>query len=269
MRVVLGLVVATQLFCLEALVCKDGEYQVGNECCPMCPSGFRVEKHCNTWTGTTCIPCIPQTFTAHLSGLMECLKCKVCDPVFSFVMKQNCSSTKNTVCGCVPNHYCSELKDDDCEACTEQPICKPGQRVKVRGTETQRRVCEDCPAQTFSPTGMLDVCQPWTNCTALGLVEKRAGTSTSNVECKKHLDTRLLIGLLVPAVCLGGVVMVFMWHRWKRKQGDRDPETPPKQEEVDHLSNNHGNENIPKSVEETTPCMEDHNQGARPSGSST
>ena len=30
------------------------------------------------------------------------------------------------------------------------------------GTEWQDRVCEDCPPETFSPSGTLEECQPWT-----------------------------------------------------------------------------------------------------------
>ncbi|XP_017516870.3 tumor necrosis factor receptor superfamily member 14 isoform X3 [Manis javanica] len=60
--------------------CKEEEYPVGAECCPKCSPGYRVKQDCGELTGTLCVPCTTMTYTAHFSGLSECLPCRECDP---------------------------------------------------------------------------------------------------------------------------------------------------------------------------------------------
>uniref|UniRef100_A0A452U0I3 TNF receptor superfamily member 14 n=1 Tax=Ursus maritimus TaxID=29073 RepID=A0A452U0I3_URSMA len=148
--------------------CKEEEYPVGSECCPKCSPGYRVKEACGELTGTLCVPCDPGTYTAHLNGLSECLQCRVCDPALGLVTRQKCSRTENTVCVCDQGHFCISEDGDDCAECRPHTLCRPGQRVRARGTERQDRVCEDCPSGTFSPSGTLEECQPWTTGTHQG-----------------------------------------------------------------------------------------------------
>ncbi|GAB5574466.1 tumor necrosis factor receptor superfamily member 14 isoform X2 [Prionailurus iriomotensis] len=174
---------------LAAAPCKEEEYPVGAECCPKCGPGYRVQEACGELTGTLCVPCDPGTYTAHLNGLSECLQCRVCDPgglgwrdprrkdrgtgggwnafgssqaAMGLVTRRQCSRTENTVCVCDQGHFCVSESGDDCAECRPHTACRPGQRVQQRGTEWQDRVCEDCPPETFSPSGTLEECQPWT-----------------------------------------------------------------------------------------------------------
>ncbi|VFV22541.1 tumor necrosis factor receptor [Lynx pardinus] len=148
---------------LAAAPCKEEEYPVGAECCPKCGPGYRVQEACGELTGTLCVPCDPGTYTAHLNGLSECLQCRVCDPAMGLVTRRQCSTTENTVCVCDQGHFCVSESGDDCAECRPHTACRPGQRVQQRGTEWQDRVCEDCPPETFSPSGTLEECQPWTS----------------------------------------------------------------------------------------------------------
>ncbi|XP_044890887.1 tumor necrosis factor receptor superfamily member 14 isoform X3 [Felis catus] len=148
---------------LAAAPCKEEEYPVGAECCPKCGPGYRVQEACGELTGTLCVPCDPGTYTAHLNGLSECLQCRVCDPAMGLVTRRQCSRTENTVCVCDQGHFCVSESGDDCAECRPHTACRPGQRVQQRGTEWQDRVCEDCPPETFSPSGTLEECQPWTS----------------------------------------------------------------------------------------------------------
>ncbi|XP_030180566.1 tumor necrosis factor receptor superfamily member 14 isoform X1 [Lynx canadensis] len=153
---------------LAAAPCKEEEYPVGAECCPKCGPGYRVQEACGELTGTLCVPCDPGTYTAHLNGLSECLQCRVCDPAMGLVTRRQCSTTENTVCVCDQGHFCVSESGDDCAECRPHTACRPGQRVQQRGTEWQDRVCEDCPPETFSPSGTLEECQPWTRGTRQG-----------------------------------------------------------------------------------------------------
>ncbi|XP_019660577.1 tumor necrosis factor receptor superfamily member 14 isoform X2 [Ailuropoda melanoleuca] len=167
--------------------CKEEEYPVGSECCPKCSPG---------------------TYTAHLNGLSECLQCRVCDPALGLVTRQKCSRTENTVCVCDQGHFCISEDGDDCAECRPHTLCRPGQRVRARGTERQDRVCEDCPPGTFSPSGTLEECQPWTTCSGPFQTEAEPGTSSSDITCSSRglyvfVGSLVLIGVLCGLTVLG------------------------------------------------------------------
>ncbi|XP_074162597.1 tumor necrosis factor receptor superfamily member 6B-like isoform X2 [Sminthopsis crassicaudata] len=113
----------------------------------------------------------------------EC--CRPCHAELSLVIRQECSSTSNTVCSCSPGYFCTDMKGDDCELCVPHQVCRPGQYVKSRGTERNNTICEECQAGTFSMNGILDRCLPWTNCTAQGLYEERPGTAITDARCSQ------------------------------------------------------------------------------------
>ncbi|XP_008706001.1 tumor necrosis factor receptor superfamily member 14 isoform X1 [Ursus maritimus] len=188
--------------------CKEEEYPVGSECCPKCSPGYRVKEACGELTGTLCVPCDPGTYTAHLNGLSECLQCRVCDPALGLVTRQKCSRTENTVCVCDQGHFCISEDGDDCAECRPHTLCRPGQRVRARGTERQDRVCEDCPSGTFSPSGTLEECQPWTTCSGPFQTEAEPGTSSSDITCSSRglyvfVGSLVLIGVLCGLIVLG------------------------------------------------------------------
>ncbi|XP_069335363.1 tumor necrosis factor receptor superfamily member 14 isoform X3 [Eulemur rufifrons] len=197
--------------CAPALPsCKEEEYPVGSECCPKCSPGYHVRQACGELTGTVCVPCPPRTYTAHHNGLSECLPCRVCDPAMGLVTRQNCSRTENTLCGCSPGHFCED--GDHCAACRSHTLCRPGQRVQQRGTERQDTVCQDCPPRTFSPSGSLEECQPWTQCSGWLRTQTQPGTSSSDVTCSSKMP--VVLGCLVAVVFIPlGLVMVYVWRR--------------------------------------------------------
>ncbi|XP_047583018.1 tumor necrosis factor receptor superfamily member 14 isoform X3 [Lutra lutra] len=194
--------------------CKEEEYPVGSECCPKCSPGYRVKEACGELTGTVCAPCDPGTYTAHLNGLSECLQCRVCDPAMGLVTRQKCSQTENTVCVCDQGHFCVSEDGDDCAECSPHTPCRPGQRVQSRGTEWQDRVCEDCPPGTFSPSGTLEECQPWSTCDGPLQTQAEPGTSSSDVTCSS------LLPAVVGSVCVAAgvfcllVLGIRMRRRW-------------------------------------------------------
>ncbi|XP_047728166.1 tumor necrosis factor receptor superfamily member 14 [Prionailurus viverrinus] len=212
---------------LAAAPCKEEEYPVGAECCPKCGPGYRVQEACGELTGTLCVPCDPGTYTAHLNGLSECLQCRVCDPAMGLVTRRQCSRTENTVCVCDQGHFCVSESGDDCAECRPHTACRPGQRVQQRGTEWQDRVCEDCPPETFSPSGTLEECQPWTRCNGPFQSLLNAGTSSSDVKCSSW-SLSLFVGLTFSVLLLGGTIPIVVWLLRRRMKTRRSPGGPAK-----------------------------------------
>ncbi|XP_072464711.1 tumor necrosis factor receptor superfamily member 14-like isoform X1 [Notamacropus eugenii] len=185
--------------------CKVGQYNVDGVCCYPCHAGYRVKGTCSIMTGTMCVPCDPGTYTAHHSGLKECLQCKVCKFDLGFVTRQECSSTSNTVCGCSPGYFCADMNNDDCELCVPHQVCTPGQYVKSQGTERNNTICEKCQEGMFSPNGTLGQCLLWTNCTAHGSFEEKPGTDTTDVLCSRERKNYCKLCL-----CIGIIIFIFI-----------------------------------------------------------
>ncbi|CAM4654140.1 unnamed protein product [Lepidochelys olivacea] len=244
----------TQLPHSEAVKCYPGEYETNGECCPMCSAGTRVVKHCRENSSTTCMPCVDDTYTEHPNGLTECMRCKLCDAGARLIIKEKCSYTKNTMCGCAPGDFCRHIAGLDCEMCRPSTICLPGSMVKEPGTEFRDNVCEVCPDGTFSATKMSRTCQPWTKCEEEGMTELKAGTATSNAVCvQKGLSVKAIALIIFLPVLLvlpvaGGIV--FLWRRKKRKseltpaQETGDPSKRQAERTLLQTSEN-GTENMP------------------------
>ncbi|XP_059572837.1 tumor necrosis factor receptor superfamily member 14 isoform X1 [Alligator mississippiensis] len=212
----------------EAVVCSPGEYAVHGECCPMCSPGQRVQKHCNNFSSTSCIPCVGNTYTDHPNGLEECRRCKFCDEELKLIIKEKCVYTRNTVCGCREGYFCRDFHDEDCEMCQKRTICPPGFRVSSPGTVTSDHVCEICPKGTFSAANMSMVCTPWTRCEDSGMVEVKAGTSASDAGCGRGRDavtTGAVTGLIILVLLLIPVA-VFLYWRKKKKRKQYEPRKP-------------------------------------------
>ncbi|XP_070110763.1 tumor necrosis factor receptor superfamily member 14-like isoform X1 [Equus caballus] len=175
--------------------------------------GYRVKQTCVELTGMLCIPCAPGTFSAQVNGLSKCLPCRPCDPAMGLVIKWDCSSTENTECGCDQGHFCVSEKGDDCVKCQPHTTCRPGQRVRERGTERQDTVCEDCQPGTFSPNGTLGECRPWTKCSGLFEMEVEPGTSSTDITCSSR-GLSVLVGVLV--LVLAGLIVLCVWMKMRR-----------------------------------------------------
>ncbi|XP_074153744.1 tumor necrosis factor receptor superfamily member 5-like [Sminthopsis crassicaudata] len=142
------------------------------------------------------------------------------------MIRRECSSTSNTVCGCSPGYFCTDMKDDDCELCVPHRVCSPGQYVKSRGTERNNTICEECQAGTFSTNGTLDRCLPWTNCTAQGLDEARPGTAISDARCSQDSHYQNVSFFSNPGIIIGTgigirifffIIMIIILFKCKKK----------------------------------------------------
>ncbi|XP_074831674.1 tumor necrosis factor receptor superfamily member 14 [Carettochelys insculpta] len=234
----------TQVPHSAAAMCFPGEYEINDECCPMCSPGSRVLTHCKPNVSTTCIPCVSDTYTEHPNGLTKCMRCKVCDAGARLIVKEKCTYTKNTVCGCAPEDFCSHNGDGECEACTPSTICPPGSKVKKLGTEFRDNECEDCSDGTFSATNMSHFCQPWTKCEERGMREVKPGMLTSDAVCEQRGLSPAVVAVIVLVifiVCAVFGAMYFVWRKRKRKAckpvAQKEEATPVIQAEGEPMQN--------------------------------
>ncbi|XP_005986080.1 tumor necrosis factor receptor superfamily member 14 isoform X2 [Latimeria chalumnae] len=229
--------------------CGPGEYQMENkDCCPMCSPGNVVYRHCTPKTSTTCIPCVDGTYMDHPNGLSKCLTCKICDPDKGLSGDQECTYTKNTQCSCKKGYYCGEPRSNGCGVCGKYTICKPGEKVKVEGTETMNTVCEPCPDGTFSKDEMSQTCSLWTNCDEKGEKKVKEGSSTSDVVCEKE-SSKVVIVVVVSVLVLVLVaagIGVLIYLAWKqgilqkycgKKPGERA--SPEEIQPCNHIKDGH------------------------------
>nr|XP_021512138.1 tumor necrosis factor receptor superfamily member 14 isoform X1 [Meriones unguiculatus] len=192
-------------------VCREKEFPVGGECCPMCYPGYHVKHPCSEQTGTVCAPCPPQTYTAHANGLSKCLPCGVCDPDMGLVTWQECSSRNDTVCRCSPGYFCETQEGAHCSTCLPHTTCPPGQRLQRRGTYSQDTVCASCPTGTFSPGGTQEECLSWTKCKAW--IEKEAEHGTSSTDAICSISWSFILLILVGLVIAGLGILIIICRR--------------------------------------------------------
>ncbi|XP_047425723.1 tumor necrosis factor receptor superfamily member 14-like, partial [Mugil cephalus] len=144
------LIIVIKVLCCQTLTCRPEEYQIDNECCPMCPSGSRVETDCTESSDTSCLPCMSGTYMNKPTGRRECFQCTNCDAGSGLKVKTSCTTTSDTVCEPLEGFFCTDLIKDQCEAAQKHKDCDPGQYIKEKGTSSSDTVCSDCSDGTFS-----------------------------------------------------------------------------------------------------------------------
>ncbi|XP_021056600.1 tumor necrosis factor receptor superfamily member 14 isoform X4 [Mus pahari] len=232
-RLVLCVFLLNLLQCISAQPpCRQEEFPVGKECCPMCNPGYHVKQVCSEHTGTVCAPCPPQTFTAHANGLSKCLPCGVCDPDMGLLTWQECSSWKDTVCRCIPGYFCENQDGSHCSACLPHNACPPGQRVEKRGTHNQDTVCADCLTGTFSLGGTQEECLPWTKCSTFQQ-EVTHGTSSTDTTCSSRVVFWVVSSLLV-LIVVAGIAAFFIYKRRQLHISPVSRELEPFQEQQEN-----------------------------------
>ncbi|NXF10046.1 TNR14 factor, partial [Smithornis capensis] len=211
---VLAVALVTQLERSGAVSCELDEYFTGTECCPMCPAGLRVFKHCTATSSTTCKPCTKGTYIAHPSGLTHCLLCKVCDKGANLMTEAACTYTENTVCGCQPEHFCTSLGPEGCELCQPYTVCGPGTVVKEWGNKTKDNVCEVCPPGTSSTGSMSETCTPRPRHNNYLFSHMRLEEQNPSPALPVPAIIAILVSVGILAVA---PAVIYIWQRRKRK----------------------------------------------------
>ncbi|KAM4563735.1 tumor necrosis factor receptor superfamily member 14-like [Odontesthes bonariensis] len=193
------LMVVMSAFSVHALTCHPSEYEIRDECCPMCPPGSRVKTDCTAFRSTSCLPCTDGTYMDKPNGLKNCVLCTTCDS--GLKVKQSCAPTSDTVCGTMEGFFCVDPTKSGCAEAQKHKSCDPGQYISSRGTASTDSECSACSSGTFSD-GTLTSCQPHTQCESENLQLIKAGTSSSDAECGENSSRVTEIAVGVSAVLL-------------------------------------------------------------------
>ncbi|XP_038578972.1 tumor necrosis factor receptor superfamily member 14-like [Micropterus salmoides] len=211
----------------HSLTCLRGEYQTGNECCPVCPAGSRVKTDCTDFIRTSCLPCTEGTFMNQQTGRPECFLCSTCDAGSGLKINTSCTTTSDAVCEPLEGFYCLDSTGNGCRAAQRHTSCQPGQYISQKGTAFTDTKCSDCSVGTFSD-GTFTSCQPHTQCESINL---KAGTASTDAECGEQSSDRtgVVIGAAVGGIlCLLIVILAFCYV--KKKKGRLNTEDIPQLE---------------------------------------
>ncbi|XP_040009790.1 tumor necrosis factor receptor superfamily member 14-like isoform X2 [Xiphias gladius] len=195
------LILMIKVFNGNTLTCHPAEYQIGNECCPMCPIGSRVKIVCTEFRSTSCLPCIDGTFMNQPTGLKQCFPCTHCDAGSGLKIKRSCTTISDTVCEPLEEFYCIDFTEEHCAAAQKHRRCQPGQYISQKGTAFADSVCSDCSGGTFSD-GTFTFCQPHTQCESKNLQLIRPGTASTDAECGEHSAKGTALVIVIPLIFL-------------------------------------------------------------------
>ncbi|XP_035854786.1 tumor necrosis factor receptor superfamily member 14-like [Sander lucioperca] len=181
----------------HTLTCHRTEYENGDLCCPRCPAGSRVRKHCKEF-GTSCLNCDEGTFMDQPTGLTECFPCARCDSGSGLKIKTACRTTSDTVCEPLEGFYCKDSSEKGCVEAQKHRSCQPGQYISQNGTVLRDTECSDCSDGTFSDGTLLTSCQPHTQCQHQLI---KPGTASTDAECGEQSSGAVIV-IVVPVICL-------------------------------------------------------------------
>uniref|UniRef100_A0A3B5RB36 TNFR-Cys domain-containing protein n=1 Tax=Xiphophorus maculatus TaxID=8083 RepID=A0A3B5RB36_XIPMA len=214
------LVILMRNFRVDSFRCHITEYNIGEECCPMCSAGHRVRIDCTEFKSTSCQRCTDGTFMDLPNGLKRCNPCSTCDSGAGLKEKQQCVITADTVCEPMEGFYCTDLKSGGCSVAQKHRSCEPGHYISRMGTASTDTECSECSSGSFSDGTMLS-CQPHTQCEKENLHLIKAGTASTDAECggKSSNTTGVVIGVLVIFLLVAAaiVVVVVLWKNKKIK----------------------------------------------------
>uniref|UniRef100_A0A8C2DYU3 Tumor necrosis factor receptor superfamily, member 9a n=1 Tax=Cyprinus carpio TaxID=7962 RepID=A0A8C2DYU3_CYPCA len=109
----------------------------GNDdvCCKKCKPGNRRVENCGRDPQKLCTPCGNGTYIN--DDKPSCLRCTQC--IGNQFVRELCTSSKDTVCGCKKGYRCGNEK---CSFCVDE--CKVGEEP------TEERSCRKCPEGKFN-----------------------------------------------------------------------------------------------------------------------
>ncbi|KAK0149388.1 Tumor necrosis factor receptor superfamily member 14 [Merluccius polli] len=195
--------------------CRQAEYRIGEDCCPTCPAGMYVKRHCTEFTSTSCRPCTEGTFQDNMNGRERCFSCTNCDAGLGLKVKKFCTVTSDTVCENLDGYFCIDSNRDGCIAAQRHMVCSPGQHVSQRGTADKDTECLQCTNGTFSD-GTSTSCQPHTKCESVGLKQIQPGSDSTDSECGEQVqgsNTGLVAGIITALVLCIALASMALWRK--------------------------------------------------------
>ncbi|XP_049437736.1 tumor necrosis factor receptor superfamily member 14-like isoform X1 [Epinephelus fuscoguttatus] len=205
------------VFMVPGLCCREKEYATSNgECCPMCHEGTVVKRDCTPFSGTRCVPCVNGTYMNQPNGLNKCFPCTSCDQ--GLFAKQQCTATRDTVCGVLEGYFCKLRDDTGCSLAQKHTPCESGHRIKTPGTSTSDTECEPCQHGFFSEHGVN--CTAWTICSETQ-VKTHEGDAHSDVVCKAP-EPRVHYFLSIPFSLLSFTIVWLLIKGMSKSQKKSD-----------------------------------------------
>ncbi|KAA8591195.1 hypothetical protein FQN60_002138, partial [Etheostoma spectabile] len=117
------LILVLSVFRGHTLTCRRSEYQIGDQCCPKCSAGSRVEKDCTDFGFTSCLDCDEGTFMDRPTGRRQCFPCARCDAGSGVKIKTACTTISDTVCEPLEGFYCTDSSKNGCVAAEKHSSC--------------------------------------------------------------------------------------------------------------------------------------------------
>ncbi|XP_068180317.1 tumor necrosis factor receptor superfamily member 5 [Antennarius striatus] len=202
----------------EAICVNEDKYlSKDGRCCDRCHAGFHMKAECNAKKRTECVECRRGLYTARKNHLSSCYVCLECSHINNQRKVKECTAQENTVCECLPGFYCN---NDQCDYCIPVSVCRLGEGVKVKATQTHDTVCAPCEEGTYSNiTDFHSACRSHTRCEEIGRVTTFPGTRTNDTTCGDFishchwmLPTGLWSGLVLTVLILFGLIC------WREKR---------------------------------------------------
>ncbi|XP_053306268.1 CD27 antigen isoform X2 [Spea bombifrons] len=106
------------------------------ECCDRCPPGMFATRRCSYKSKTRCQQCSPGTYTEVWNYAKTCRRCRTCG--LDLQVEINCSTTQNTICGCLSGYVC-QSNNGNCEECIPDAITPTGLSQATQPT-TQKTI---------------------------------------------------------------------------------------------------------------------------------
>ncbi|XP_043998441.1 tumor necrosis factor receptor superfamily member 14-like [Gambusia affinis] len=205
-------------FRVDSITCHLTEYRIGEECCPMCPSGHRVKTDCTEFKTPECQRCSDGTYMDLPNELKKCNPCSTCDSGAGLKEKQQCKLTADTVCEPMEGFYCTDFKSGGCVVAQKHRSCEPGHYIRRNGTASTDTECSECSRGSFS-NGTMFSCQPHTQCEKENLQLIKEGTTSTDAECGKKSSNipRIVIGVVMALLVVALIGGVFLWKHKKNK----------------------------------------------------
>ncbi|XP_056111285.1 tumor necrosis factor receptor superfamily member 9b [Rhinichthys klamathensis goyatoka] len=189
-------------------------------CCTKCLPGHRLKSKCGPNPNDLCIRCETDNFIPieNTDAIRwSCLRCEQCTGG-GMRVKENCTASRNTICGCLQGYRCG---NDECSHCLKD--CEKGEQPAERGK------CEPCPPRMYNDK-IHQPCVNWTKCTPDRQIIV-PGSSSTDVICGPKPQTKptvlpyndaekkvTVILIIFGLICVTIPLATILYLEWRRRK---------------------------------------------------